>query len=79
MSSKSLRCATAVSLVMCTAAWIYYAITEDGLTTVAHICAVVLGVLLGSAFTHAVKYRGRQTTTYTDIHAEVSERRALRK
>lgn len=63
---------------MCTAAWIYYAISEDGLTTVAHICAVVLGVLLGSAFTHAVKYTSH-TTMYTDMDAEVSERRALRK
>lgn len=49
--------------------WIYYAIVEEFLTTIAHICAVILGILIGYILT---------TLTFSDLpEISTQEREAL--
>mmetsp|Transcript_19814 Transcript_19814/g.33332 ORF Transcript_19814/g.33332 Transcript_19814/m.33332 type:complete len:208 (+) Transcript_19814:111-734(+) len=41
---------TGVVLVACVAVWGYYAVVEEALTTVAHICALLLGAMIGHVY-----------------------------
>jgi hypothetical protein len=39
--------------IYCLVLWVYYAVVEVFLTTIAHACALVLGLSIGSWFKHA--------------------------
>jgi uncharacterized membrane protein YadS len=41
---------TVTVLVACVAVWCYYAIIEEALTTVAHLCALILGIIIGNIY-----------------------------
>jgi hypothetical protein len=41
---------TVTVIVACIAVWCYYAIIEEALTTVAHLCALILGIIIGNIY-----------------------------
>lgn len=43
--------------------WIYYAIVSDLLTTIAHICAIILGLLIAIIFHCITKSIVEESTT----------------
>lgn len=55
--ARALRAMTCVSLTLSAAAWVYYAVTQDALTTAAHVCAAVLGTLLATAYVQLARPR----------------------
>ena len=48
--NQYLHIAMVLSTVYSTIAWVYYAIVSDALTTIAHICAILLGVIFAILF-----------------------------
>jgi hypothetical protein len=45
-----IRLSLSSSVLFSTALWIYYAATSDVITTVAHLCAIILGIALAFFF-----------------------------
>lgn len=43
---RLLGIASVVALIACIVSWVFYAITANALTTIAHACSVVLGALI---------------------------------
>lgn len=60
-------CVQYCSLLPFTSTWMYYALTEPFLTTLAHICALLLGLLIGHMHMQYIQNIG-----YTDVstHAQ---------
>jgi hypothetical protein len=55
-----------VSLLWCLALWIYYAVTADASTSIAHLCAILLGIVLSymRAYWIAYSYPGADDGSY---------------
>lgn len=56
-----------VSLLYATTLWIYYAIVEDILTTIAHIAAVALGYFISFLLIHATSLLPNRSVEYAAV------------
>lgn len=74
-SKKKLSAAVLVSISLSLALWIYYLIASDLITTIAHICSIVLGVALFILLRMLCRPQG-ELTRQGEEHAVTGEPRS---
>ena len=65
--------AVVVVLTPCVTAWLYYAVVEEALTTLAHLCALLLGVIIGLAYIRCFATQTRRRATEAESDEALDE------
>ena len=62
---KELLCAVVFGVVVTLLTWLYYLVTAEAVTTVAHLCAALMGALIGRKILQLAAAQKKQRTAPT--------------